>query len=234
MSHNFWRGSSVWSEREAHTFDVGGSIPPLATKIISKKSNSYEAKEMRNISFVKENQSIFKILFLPVAWTAFIAVSASSSWGSSEALFSNITIAEGVVEEVLQADRLLLADGQKIHLIGIDAPYFDLRAKQAADIAVDKPESINPETALEEQGYVFVQRLLEGKHVKIEYDTLKKDDEGDTLAYVFLPDGTFVNAEVLRRGFAQLKIRPPNLKYAERLREAYREARREMRGLQGE
>ncbi len=44
----------------------------------------------------------------------------------------------------------------------------------------------------------------------------------------------FLNAEILRQGFANLSIRPPNMKFAKELREAYREARAEKRGLQGQ
>jgi endonuclease YncB( thermonuclease family) len=49
-----------------------------------------------------------------------------------------------------------------------------------------------------------------------------------------LDNELFVNAEILRQGFAFLQIRPPNTKYSKELREAYTEARLEKRGLQGE
>ena len=74
---------------------------------------------------------------------------------------------------------------------------------------------------------------MEGKKVKLEYDVESRDVQDRWQAYVFLPDGRMANAELLRQGFVYLKIRPPNLKYANQLREAYQEARREKRGLQG-
>lgn len=138
-----------------------------------------------------------------------------------------------VVERVLKADLLVLKDGQKIRLIGLNA----LRAPQRKDVKRDTYgiiiEEQNPEMTLEDQALEFAQKLLEKKHIRLEFDIESKDENFYTLAYAFLEDGTFVNAEVLRQGFANLKITPPNMKYADSLREAYQEARREKRGLQG-
>ncbi|MBF0510702.1 MAG: thermonuclease family protein, partial [Candidatus Omnitrophica bacterium] len=53
-------------------------------------------------------------------------------------------------------------------------------------------------------------------------------------AYVYLPEGQMANAELLRKGFVRLRIVPPNVKYADKLRQAYQEAKREKRGLEGE
>ena len=72
------------------------------------------------------------------------------------------------------------------------------------------------------------------QEIKDVFDSEKNSEDYKTLAYVFLlEDDTFVNAEILRQGFAFLSIRPPNMKYAKELREAYKEARAEQRGLQG-
>ena len=52
----------------------------------------------------------------------------------------------------------------------------------------------------------FTKRLAEGKRVKLEYDQANahiqhKDKYGRTLAYVFLKDGTLLNAEIIRQGY---------------------------------
>ncbi|MDI6606193.1 MAG: thermonuclease family protein, partial [Candidatus Omnitrophota bacterium] len=51
------------------------------------------------------------------------------------------------------------------------------------------------------------------------------------LAYVYLEDGTFVNAQILKQGYASLMTIPPNVKYAELFLKLYREARENRRGL---
>ena len=154
-----------------------------------------------------------------------------------EPLFSRAkTTQDGVVEKVLQANEFLLKSGQRVWLIGIETPEF---RHSRVDVETDqygfvKETAVDPDTPIEEQVFTFARRLLEGKKVKIEFDEQRKNEDGEIIAYVFLTDGTLVNAELLRQGFATLKIRPPNLKYASKLREAYQEARREKRGLQGE
>ncbi len=72
---------------------------------------------------------------------------------------------------------------------------------------------------------------MEGKKVKLEFDVDATDAQGRRQAYVFLMDGRLANAEVLHQGFVYLKIRPPNLKYANQLRDAYKQAKQEQRGF---
>lgn len=60
---------------------------------------------------------------------------------------------------------------------------------------------------------------------------LEKDKYGRLLAYVYLPDGTFVNAELVKLGYAQVATYPPNAKHQELFLKLQREAQRENRGL---
>ena len=87
---------------------------------------------------------------------------------------------------------------------------------------------------MEEQAVMYAQSLLEGKKVKLEYDVQTLDGQNRRQVYVFLPDQRMANTELLRQGFVDLKIRPPNVKYADAFREAYREARTEKRGIHAE
>ena len=84
------------------------------------------------------------------------------------------------------------------------------------------------------KAFAFAQSCWRGKRCGWSL-TSKKDEDFITLAYVFLVENdVFVNAEILRQGFADLQLRAPNLKYSDILRRAYREAREQLRGLQGE
>jgi len=139
-----------------------------------------------------------------------------------------------VVQRVISADTIVIGQGKKVRLIGLKAPSAPRRPKVEYDkngLPIDKP--ILPENTFEERAYAFASHLLLGKHVRLEFDESSNDDDFILLAYAFLvDDGTFVNSEILRYGFADLQLKPPNLKYEETLRSAYQEARREKRGMQ--
>ncbi len=150
--------------------------------------------------------------------------------------FDNNSVYEEIlVQEVLSVDTLRLENEEKIKLIGIKAPQSPAKEKIERD---EKGQVIRrKDTSLktiEESAFDFTEELLKGKKVRLEFDTHKNSSQG-TPAYVFLvEDNSFVNAEILRQGFAYLQISPPNTKYEQELRDAYQEARREKRGLQGE
>ncbi len=148
-----------------------------------------------------------------------------------------------VVKEIISTDTIRLQGevGDKdelIKLIGLRA--LTPPKRKASEIKRNEfgqviKDPVSPLTPLDEQAFEFVRELLEGQHVRLEFDSEKNGEDHETLAYIFLLEGgTFVNAEILRQGYAHLSIRPPNMKYAKNLREAYKEARAEQRGLQGQ
>ena len=79
----------------------------------------------------------------------------------------------------------------------------------------------------------YLKQLLTGKKVRLEYDVAKYDQYDRTLAYVFLEDGTFVNAELLKGGYAVVLTIPPNVKYTDEFLRLQRKARRQDMGLWG-
>ena len=138
------------------------------------------------------------------------------------------------IVEVLATDTFLLDSEETVKLIGLRgllAPKESKKVERDKHGFVIEPE-VDPEDPIEKQANDFVRSLVKGKKVRIEYDSNKKDEQFNTVVYLFLEDDTLLNAEILRQGYAHLKIRPPNTKYADQLREAYKEARRELRGLQ--
>ena len=186
------------------------------------------------------NDTTAKILLVLLLFSVFfdsgICVMAGESridfFANDDKIYQNI-----VVEKVLSADTILLDNDETIKLIGLQGPPAPKRAK---DVQRDEhgfiiEEKVDPAAPVEDQAFAFVKKLLLGQHVRLEFDVEKKNNEFKTTAYVFLvKDNTFANAEILRLGYASLHITPPNTKYAGELREAYKEARREQRGLQAE
>jgi micrococcal nuclease len=71
-----------------------------------------------------------------------------------------------------------------------------------------------------------------GKPVRLEYDLQRQDKYGRTLAYIYLEDGRFVNAEIIKQGYGFAYTRFP-FKFLEQFRQLEREAREAKRGLWG-
>jgi micrococcal nuclease len=77
--------------------------------------------------------------------------------------------------------------------------------------------------------------LVEGKRVRLEYDPSNaardhKDQFGRTLAFIFLEDGTLLNAEIIRQGYGHAFTRYP-FSRMEEFRRLESEARDARRGL---
>lgn len=149
---------------------------------------------------------------------------------------------EVVVQEVISTDTFIIENyrkkGETIKLIGLRAPKQPKNKRrnlERDEYGFVIKKKVSPLTTVEEKALIFAKELFEGKRLRLELDVQKNSDDHKTLAYAFIIDeDIFVNEEILRQGFANLRIMPPNKKYAERLRKAYREARKELRGLQAE
>ena len=78
----------------------------------------------------------------------------------------------------------------------------------------------------------FLERLVEGRRVRLERDVEARDRYGRLLAYVHRGE-LFVNAEMVRRGYATVATFPPNVRHADELVRLQRGARRDGSGLWG-
>jgi len=72
--------------------------------------------------------------------------------------------------------------------------------------------------------------MVEGKRVRLEYDWQRKDRYRRTLAYIYLEDGTFLNAELIKQGYGHAYTKYP-FKYLERFKIYEKEASKNKRGL---
>ncbi|MCD5382782.1 thermonuclease family protein [Candidatus Gracilibacteria bacterium] len=101
-------------------------------------------------------------------------------------------------------------------------------------IGVNTPETVHPQKPVEYYGKEasnYVKKVLMNKKVRLEFDVSKQDRYGRTLAYVFLNDGTFLNADLIENGYGQVMTVPPNVKYSEEFLELERKARENNIGL---
>jgi micrococcal nuclease len=126
------------------------------------------------------------------------------------------------VTKVIDGDTFLIDDGsakgEKVRLIGVDAPESKKVFKK--EIGYYGKES-----------KIYLTNLLLNKKVKLEYDVDYTDRYGRTLAYVYLDDGTFLNAELVKQGYAMVMTVPPNVRFAEEFVKLQQEARENNRGL---
>ena len=130
----------------------------------------------------------------------------------------------------MRARVLRVVDGDTIEVM-IDRREYRLRY-----IGIDTPETVHPELPVEWLGpeaSAANKALVAGKTVYLEKDISEVDQYGRLLRYVFLEDGTFVNAELVRLGLAQVSTYPPDVKYVELYLRMQREAREAGRGMWG-
>jgi micrococcal nuclease len=135
-----------------------------------------------------------------------------------------------MVTRAVDGDTLLLESGERVRLIGIDTPEMHESNKLYRDAERTK-QDIATIQKLGRRSYEFTKNLVEGKRVSMEFDVEKYDKYKRLLAYVYLKDGTFVNAEIVKQGYASLMTFPPNVKYVDLFLKLYREAREDRRGL---
>ncbi len=134
------------------------------------------------------------------------------------------------VKRVIDGDTVQLENGQRVRLIGIDTPEMHESDKLYRDSQRTK-QDITTIQKLGRLAYEFTKNLLEGKRVSLEFDVEKRDRYERLLAYVYLKDGTFVNAKIVEEGYASLMTIAPNVKYADLFLKLYRQARENRRGL---
>jgi micrococcal nuclease len=125
------------------------------------------------------------------------------------------------VQEVIDGDTVILTDGEHLRYIGIDAP--EIRRKiNGRWVYLPEP--------LAEEARIHNEQMVMGKALTLEFDRERKDQYGRLLAYVYVND-QFINAELIREGYARLLVYPPNTRHADLFLRLEREAMREHRGI---
>jgi endonuclease YncB( thermonuclease family) len=121
------------------------------------------------------------------------------------------------VVDVVDGDTIkVVIEGRQysVRYIGIDAPETTFgKSEPYGRMATD-----------------FNSQLVGGKTVELVRDVSETDRYGRLLRYVYVGD-TFVNAEIVRQGFASSASFPPDIARQDVLRQAEREARENNRGL---
>jgi micrococcal nuclease len=137
----------------------------------------------------------------------------------------------GPAEAFGEARVLRVVDGDTIRV------RLGGRTERVRYIGVDTPESVRPGTPVQcfaERASAANSALVAGQRVRLVGDAEARDRYGRLLAYVFRErDGVFVNARLVRDGYARPLAIPPNLAHARELARLAGAARRARRGLWG-
>ncbi len=128
-----------------------------------------------------------------------------------------------------------LPDGQRATVdYVIDGDTIDVlvngRAYRVRYIGVDTPERDEP---FYNEATQANQQLVAGQELILVKDVSETDRYGRLLRYVYLDDGTFINAELLRLGYARLVTFPPDVARQEQFQQLQMAAREAGRGLWG-
>ena len=103
------------------------------------------------------------------------------------------------VSKVIDGDTMELSNGEKVRLLGINAPE------------IKEPFG--------EEAREFLSKMVKGKKVYLERDLRLRDEFGRLLAFVFV-DNKNINLELLKSGFAHTFELSKISKYVKELREA--------------
>lgn len=121
------------------------------------------------------------------------------------------------VVRVIDGDTIVLLSGEKVRLLGVNAPELGYKGalNDAGALAAKK----------------FLKTRVLNRFVVIEKDAEDKDHYGRTLAHVFLKSGEHINKDLLRNGKVFLNIHPPNLRYSSQLIDAQSKAEKAGTGV---
>lgn len=123
------------------------------------------------------------------------------------------------VRFVHDGDTLVLTDDTRVRVIGINTPEVARDGRPAEPLAIRARDRLR-QLVFQNSNKL---RLLPGEQ--------KRDRHGRTLAYLWLPDGTDVSAELLRQGLGWLVAIPPNIRQVACHQAAEAEARTARRGV---
>lgn len=121
------------------------------------------------------------------------------------------------VAYVYDGDTFKSATGEKIRLLGINTPEI--------------MHGSEPGQVMGNEATQALKRMITGKTVRLAFDRERRDVYGRTLAQVYLRNGTWVNGEMIRLGFAHVYTFTPNFRWAKRLILLERPARKQRLGI---
>jgi micrococcal nuclease len=120
------------------------------------------------------------------------------------------------VVRIVDGDTVVLSDGRFVRYLGIDTPEMTASGEHTRDLARRATEANR--------------KMVEGRKVRLEFDSVRKDKYGRTLAYVYC-DGKCVNAELVAQGFARAEFFRDNRRHLDEFKRIEAEAKSKRLGI---
>lgn len=139
------------------------------------------------------------------------------------------------VVRVVDGDTVDLEIGERVRLIGIDAPemWMDPPTASQRQLSRSDGQAQSGRTGcFAEEAKNKLKELVEGKVARLEKDKSERDKYDRLLRYVFVDDNN-IGEIMVREGFARLATYPPDTKYYGVFKEAEKKARENKLGLWG-
>ena len=149
-----------------------------------------------------------------------------------------LSLLAGTVVYVVDGDTIHVRVGdriEKVRYIGVNAPEVPHPRDQPEVRGGHQRRRLRylPDTAPGGEAARHINlELVAGRSVRLELDRGPRDDYGRLLAYVWVGD-VMVNAELVRRGYAEVMSIPPDFTYRALFLRLQDEARAARRGLWG-
>lgn len=156
----------------------------------------------------------FLTLFIIVAGSSLAGCTAVSPPTSFDTSAPPPPGQTALVEDVIDGDTIdVIINGQsyRVRYIGVDTP--------------ERGEDFYGEATQANR------QMVSGQEIILVKDVSETDQYGRLLRYIYLPDGTFVNAELLRQGVAQIVTYPPDVAMQDTFQDIQADARGNGRGL---
>ena len=114
------------------------------------------------------------------------------------------------VIRVIDGSTIVLENGETVKYIGVKTPTID--------------------EAFYEESKDLNLILAHNKKIKLQFDIQGRDAEGNMLAYAFV-EGIFINAELLKHGYAKFTLNPTNTTFQELFIRSQEEAIQSRKGI---
>ena len=119
------------------------------------------------------------------------------------------------VARVIDGDTIVMENGDHVRLIGIDAPEI---------------EPTNNSECFAEEAKQYLTKLVENQSVTLEKDVSETDKYNRKLRYIY-KDAVFINAELVKLGFAKAFAYEPDVRFKDLLKDYQLQAKQNNLGL---
>jgi len=162
-----------------------------------------------------------RLAFVVAALAGIAATVTAGARAAAPAQFVTVT-------QVIDGDTVEIDGGERVRLLGIDTPEGKRIRKSR-----DGGKRLVPAQPFYIEAKRLLRELVAKRRVQIVTGAESVGHYGRTLARLYRPDGTDVQAEILRRGYAMVTAYPPNIAHLQDYAAIESEACRAKRGLWG-